>query len=265
MTDLISNPSAFDVIVTSHNNLPLTSRCLTTLYANTSAQFHCTVVDDSTDLTPQWVEQFAKEKGNVTYLGNQGKTFKNSNHIWREALDHVTNPIVVFLTNSAYVEPEWEVYPLDIMKNNPKVGVVGIKLLNPSGPIWHAGVGFNNSYPFHIGIGDPAHWHTHIRQMQCINPSVGFYRREALINALDVDTYIGWRGFEDTDQCLMLRNNGWTVVYCGFSSAYHIESPTRLYGADTDQNKFWEEYNENFRRFIMKWEGRQDLLGSGPG
>ncbi len=254
-----------DIIMATHNHLDLTMQAVDALYTHTNGPFTLTAVDDSTDLTPLWLEQFAKEKGNVTLIKNQGKVFKNSNHIWREALKEITNPIVVFITNSSFVRPEWELHPLDILKNNPKVGLVGIKLLDEeTRTIWHAGKFFSNSNPFHIGVGEPAHNHTHIRPMQDLNPSVGFYRREALINAIDVDTYIGWRGFEDDDQCLMLRNNGWNIVYCGFSTAYHIESPTRLTG-NNDQNKFWEEYNENFRRFLVKWQGRSDLLGNYPG
>lgn len=244
----MSDQNAFDVILTTHNRLELTIECLQTLYQNTPLPFHLIIIDDSTDLTPKFIESFKKD--NISYVFHPA--LKGGNHCLQVGLEHVKTDCVVCLNNSSRVESDWVISPLQVLKENPRVGLVGIKLLYPNGLIWHAGIGFNNSLPFHVGINESGHRYSHIRIVPCVNYSVGFFRKQALENALDTDTYIGWRSFEDTDVCVTLRRNGWQIAYCGLSSAYHIESPTRLEG---DQQKFWQEYNENMRRFLSKWQG----------
>ncbi len=250
-------PQPFDIILTTHNHLELTINSINALFQNTSMPFNLVVIDDSTDLTPQWIAEFQKEHPNVKYV-RPDYPIKNGNHSWKIGLENTTSEVVIMMVNSALVEPEWEAMPFNLLQNNPTIGMVGIKLLYPHGTIWHAGVGFFNSLPSHIGLGEPSHHYTHIRKVQCVNPSVGFLRRKAVVDCFDDETYIGWRGFEDTDLCCMLRSKKWDVFYCGYSSAYHIESPTRL-KANQDQQKFWQEYNENMRRFLSKWQGNPVL------
>ena len=251
---------SFDVILTTHNRLDLTIACIKALYTYTPASlFNLIVIDESSDLTPQWFDLFCKEQSNCKYFHFEASQIKCGNHCWLLGLEHCTKDIVVTLVNSATVEPDWFGSPLSLLNENPQIGAVGLKLLYPHGVIWHAGKGFNNSLPIHIGLGEPAHRHTHITQVPCINHSVGFFRKEALVQSLDIDTYIGWRSFEHDDLCLTIRKNGYKILYCGFASAYHIESPTRL-GDNPDKQKFWQEYNENMRRFLVKWQGSELLV-----
>ncbi|MFW9991920.1 MAG: glycosyltransferase family 2 protein [Candidatus Odinarchaeota archaeon] len=243
-----------DVILTTHNNLELTIECLKALYSFTTAPFNLVIIDDSTDLTPQYLEQFAKEHGNVKIV-YPGEKWTGGNTGWRIGLENSSDPIVVTMTNSSRVEPGWHIGPLQMLEQNPKVGLIGIKLLYPTGMIWHAGIQFANHIPIHIGINEAAHRYSYAVPVPCVNHSVGFFRREALDKSLDEETYLGWKGFEDTDINLTIRENGWHIWYCGEASAYHIESPTRIRGKD-----FWQEYNENLRRFIMKWHGKDHLF-----
>ena len=255
--DLMRRPKTeFDVILTTHNHIELTIECLNCLYRHTSIPFGLIVIDDSTDLTPQWFDTFQKSHDNVKFI-RPSESLVNGNQCFRLGAEQSNSEFVVSLVNSARVEPEWYNTPLQLLQQNPKVGLVGIKLLSPNGIIWHAGIGFNNHIPFHIGSGAPGHQFSHIRPALCVNYSVGFFRRQALLDSLDEKTYIGWRSFEDTDVCVSLRDKGWSIMYCGMASAYHIESPTRLEG---DQMQFWKEYNENLRRFIAKWQMRDELF-----
>ncbi len=249
-------PTPFDVILTTHNHLELTINSINALFQNTTLPFNLVVIDDSTDLTPQWIESFQKEHPNVKYV--RPPIIKNGNHSWKLGLEQTTSEFVAMMVNSCCVEPDWEGMPLDLLKQNSKVGMVGIKLLYPHGVIWHAGKVFQNSLPYHIGTGEPAHHYTKIMKVAGLCPAVAFLRREAVKDAFDDKTYIGWRGYEDDDVCCTLRQNGWGLLYCGYSSAYHIESPTRL-KSNEDQYKFWQEFNENQRRFLSKWQNKEVL------
>lgn len=238
----------FDVILITHNRIELTIECLNALYRNTPVPFHLIVVDDSTDLTPQYFKTFQQD--NITYLHTEVKC---GNHAFKIGMDKAQTDVIVTMTNSSRVEPDWFRVPLDLLKNDSKIGLVGIKLLYLNNIIWHAGVAFSNSLPYHHGQGEPAHRQNHIQTVPAVNFSVGFFRKEAFTKAIDeigYDYYIPWRSFDDTDVNVTLKMNGWKIVYCGVSSAYHIESPTRTQG---DMKKFWEEYNENLRRFLAKW------------
>ncbi len=241
----------FDVVMITHNKIELTIEALKALYLHTDMPFHLIIIDDSTDLTPQYLDSFVKEHDNVTLL--RPDKVRDGNHCWQLGIDNAVTDIIVTHTNSSRVEPEWYKIPLQIIQNDGRIGLVGIKLLNMNGLIWHAGIAFFNSLPSHVGIGESAHRHTHVTSVSAVNFSIGFFRKQALANALDFDTYIPWRSFDDTDTCLTLLKNGWGIIYCGLSTAYHVESPTRLQG---DQMKFWEEYNENLRRFLAKWLDR---------
>ena len=249
---------SFDVILTTHNRLDLTIACVKALYNYTPIPFNLIVIDESSDLTPQFFDSFCKEHSNCKYLRFEPSQLKCCNHCWLLGLEHCTKDIVVTLVNSTTVEPNWFSYPLSLLNDNPQVGAIGIKLLYPHGIIWHAGKDFFNSLPGHMGLGEPAHRCTHIIEVKAINHSVGFFRKEVLAKSLDIDTYIGWRSFEDDDLCLTIRKNGYKILYCGFASAYHIESPTRLVD-NPDKQRFWAEHNENMRRFLTKWQGNSLL------
>ncbi len=240
----------FDVVLITHNRIEITIECLNALYQNTPAPFHLTVVDDSTDLTPQYFETFVKEHDNVTYLHTEVKC---GNHAFKLGIDNARTDIIVSMTNSSRVEPDWFKAPLELFKGDGAIGLIGIKLLHLNNTIWHAGIGFFNSIPHHYGQGEPSHRQNQIQIVPAVNFSVGFFRKDAFAKAIEeigYDYYIPWRSFDDTDVNMTLHEGGWKIVYCGVSTAYHIESPTRKMG---DQQKFWNEYNENMRRFLAKW------------
>ncbi|KKL61187.1 hypothetical protein LCGC14_2197800, partial [marine sediment metagenome] len=232
----------FDVVLLTHNKIDVTIGCLDALYQNTSKPFNLIVIDDSTDLTPQYFDTFCKDHDNVDYVHTE---VKSGNHAFDIGARRALSDYVVIMTNSSRVEPEWERDPLAYLNNDGRIGLIGIKLLYPNGLIWHAGIGFANSIPTHIGRSEPGHRYTHVRPVQAVNFSVGFFRKEVLLKSLTFDEYIPFRSFDDTDVCLTIREMGWEIVYCGTSTAYHIESPTRLQG---DRMKVWKEYNENLRR-----------------
>ena len=249
----------FDVLLTTHNRLELTIEALNCLYAHTPTEvFNLYIIDDSEDLTPQYFESFCKTHPNCHYSHYKVGEIKNGNHSWQLGLEKSSSNIVVTLTNSAFVEHGWYEHAVSVLKENPKVGLVGIKLLYRNGIIWCAGIGFQNSLPYHFGAGEPGHHCTHMATVPAVNFCVGFFRREAIEKALDTETYLGWKGFEDTDVCLTIRKNGFKIIYCGFSSAYHLESPTRLQ-SNPDKLQFWKDYQENERRFLAKWQGSQLL------
>ncbi len=237
-----------DIVLITHNHLELTITCIKALYEHTNIPFRLIIVDDSTDLTPQYCRQLAKEKGNIVYT-RQRKPLLNSNRKFNIGIKKVTSDYFVVIGNSMTVEPYWLEGALELMEKDSSVGCVGMKLLYPSGIIECAGMTFDqDGNLFDYGRGESGHRHGFIRELVVTNGPY-LLRKEAIIKApLDTKTYIAWSGFEDMDMCMTIREAGYRVMYCGTSCAYHLARATT--GENPDFAKNWEE---NRQRFCKKW------------
>ena len=234
-----------DIILPVHNRLDLTARCIEALYLNTFNPFRLTVVDDvSTDLTPEYIKSLPHD---VQYVRQPEKVLKGNQNI-RLGLENTTSEIVGFLANSTVVEPVWDRYGLQYIQNNFDCGLVGFKLLYGTGTIEHAGMTFTEDMiPQNYGMHQAGHRQTHIREVDAVGFALVLFRREAILESMDDDMYTGF-GFEDCDIGLTMRKKGWTVVYCGFGSAYHTAMATR------EGRELRTTYWENFEIFKNKWK-----------
>ena len=239
-----------DVILTTHNRLGLTIACVEALYEWTNAPFTLTVIDDSTDLTPQWFNQFMREHDNVNYMHYAERVLTGGSQIFNIGLKNTSNEYVVNLNNSIKVNPNWLPVALEYINNNPNVGVVGVKLLKPNSCIIsHAGMHIVDGTLYNVGSGEPSHEFTHFCEMPAVGFALALIRRSALPNGVDEDYYIGFSGMDDVDTCYDLLKRGWKVLYCGHGSAYHSEGATRMKGT----NEVVGKSQENFKRFLVRW------------
>lgn len=243
-----------DIILLTHNNLVKTLRCLDALNQNTPIPFKLTIIDNlSTDLTALYFHEIVQpfpinfvqpEKGYIS--GNQAINI---------ALKLTQSDPVIFLCNSTFVEPNWLPYALKIMGDGPKVGLVGFKILYPeTNLIIEAGemMNWESGDRYNIGMGELSHRHTYIREVDAVGWSVVLMRRGAIPEGgFDESFYIGWRGSDDTDNCLEMKKRGWKIIYNGLGTVYHQLSSCM--GGGTEQGRM--ESAENYRRFKEKWKG----------
>ncbi len=251
-----------DIILGTHNHLELTIDCIHALYTHTKIPFRLFVIDDSTDLTQQWIENWQKTHDNLHYIRPEEK-LTCGNQVINIGLKNTESPIVCYINNSVVVDPEWCDVALPFIQRETKVGIVGFKLLKSSGVIEHAGIFFTPDMPHHLnfGTGEPAQHHTYIRDIGIVGFALVLIRRAAVpIGGFDEKTYIGFRGYDDLDNCLTMGQSGWKVVYCGLGSAYHYALSTR---AEGDMEKLAMEAEENRIRFTNKWgnlKDRKDII-----
>ncbi|MBA7602026.1 hypothetical protein ES703_09111 [subsurface metagenome] len=248
-----------DVILITHNRLDQTIRCLDALYGYTHVPFKLTVIDDSTDLTEQWFNLFAIEKGNVNYIRPK-ETIKCAGHAINIGLRYTTSEIILFLTASTYVQLGYLVQALRVMEETPDAGAVGFKLLYPDGRIIEAGAMVNpaTAERGNVGMHEAGYLFCHVREVDVIGFAVVLLRREAL--NFEEDFYIGFRGWEDVHNCLEMRERGWKIIYCGLGAAIHeLSSSQGKIGADGQA-----ECSENGRRFIERWAGNTKWTESLP-
>ena len=225
-----------DVILLTHNKLENTRRCVEALYENTHVPFRLTVIDDSTDETPEYFFQLNKAK----YIRPNVK-IKSANHAINLGMKVTQSDPFIFLTNSTFVAPNWLDKALEIMED-PKVGVVGFKMVSPKTGEIFPSVGFRARDSYRPDKYDS------ILDVMVVGWAAVLLRREAVFG-LDEDYYIGFRGVDDTDNCLEIKRRGWKVIHNGMGTIYH--HPTSS-ASGTELGRI--ETEENLRRFAIKWK-----------
>lgn len=244
-----------DVILITHNRLEQTIKCLNCLYRYTKVPFRLTVIDDSLDLTPKFFEGFQQEHDNVQYI-QPVEILENGNQILNIGLRNTKNELILNLNQSTFVEPYYLNIALNIMKENPEVGIVGFKLLYPHGTIIEAGamVYPETAQRENIGMYEAGHRHSYVREVDAVGFAVALLRRAAIPKGgFEEDYYIGFRGSDDVDNCLEIQQRGWNIIYCGLGCAYHELRACQ--GGGTREG--FEEMVENSKRFAKRWKGRK--------
>jgi len=252
---------ALDIIVPTHNNLDLTKKCVQSIYLYTQTPFHLIIVDDSTDeLTPLYFK-LLQEKGidilkkaeNITFL-HQDIPFKTGNEFFNLGFRYCKTPYVATVMNSMTVEPEWEITALDIMQKSPEVGLIGFKCLfagdhSNVGHIESAGIRMVKYLPTDIGRDLAGHALTKVYEVDASQWAFALLRKKAVIGVLDPYLFNGFKGWDDIDNCFVLKSKGWKILYCGFGVGYHQPRATR--GSNSAQAAI--ENKENGTRFYKRW------------
>src|SRR3990167_9276509 len=243
-----------DIILATHNNLGTTIRCVETLYAHTPpSAFRLNIFDDSEDLTPDWLEWY--EKQNPSYeinVTHSAEPYKEGNQIINEGIKSTTSPILVYMGNSTFVEPDWLPNPIKFITEMADIGLLGFKLLNPVGVIEHAGIWFNPDMPHHLnrGVGEPSHRYSFVDDIGVVGWALVMFKRQAVARkGLLEGIYNPFCGCDDLDKCMVMRQNGWKIAYFGLSVAYHYALSTRGEFTPENDKKHWE----NIQTFKNRW------------
>ena len=250
-----------DIIVPTHNRIDetcavpvigrfeLTVRCINALYNNTTAPFHLIIVDDSTDpITPIYFQELQKVHDNVTFI-HSDKPYTEGNQFFNIGFKHCRTPYVATVMNSLTVEPDWEIVALNVLKDKPEVGIVGLKCLFPSGSIESAGITMIGYTPVDIGRGLASHRQTALYECPAVQWAFAIVRLEAVLGKISEGIFNGFRGWDDIDNSFVLRAEGWKIIYCGYGAGYHYPRATR--GSNTTEAV--RENKENARAFYKRW------------
>ncbi len=257
-----------DIIVPTHGRLKdLTIPCISALYAHTKSLFHLIVVDDSTpdmdegtDYTPEWFRRLQIEHENVTFI-HSDEPYKSGNQIFNIGLANGSNRFIATVMNSVRVEPDWDVVAIQMMANNPKIGIVGLKCLKhewskeQDGEIESAGLNMVGFHACDMGRDEAGHRLTVSYPCFSVQWAFALSRREAAVGNLDEDLWQGFVGFDDIDNTLVMRYKGWEAWYCGLGAGYHQTHATR--GGVEDEKLI--KNRKNAEIFYKRW-GYWDLF-----
>lgn len=225
-----------DIIVITHGHLELSMHCVNAFYQNSTLPFHMIVMDDSTpdmdegtDLTPEWFERFCRAHDNIDFI-HSDTPHKTSISLINKAFDYCQTSYVVLSVNSNAPEPEWDAAGFQMMRRDPKIGVIGFKSLRAGTElIESAGLALSvdGSTLTDIGRGQPGQRLSKAYECDAVQWAFVLMRKEAVMGNLGADVYNGWKGWEDFESCFSVRSKGWQVWYCGLGTGYHKTLATR--------------------------------------
>lgn len=260
-----------DVIVPTHHGTPyvksklrLTMQCIESLYMNTKTPFHLIIVDDSKDiLTATYLELLQTERKDITVI-HSVTPYKSGNQIFNEAFKVCKTPYAAIVVNSVMVEKGWDEYPLDLLSDK-KIGAVGLKCVFPTGLIETCGIFVEGLIPKDIGRDLPGYSMNTTFSCEAVSWSFVVVRREA-VGVLDENTYHGFAGWDDIDNCFTMRKNGWKVVSCPLGVGVHYPRSTRCGDDPETKQKLSRENGETFYRKWGYWkqvqEARKEAIAS---
>ncbi len=243
-----NSPVLVSIIIPAYNGLSYTRQCLQALWQNTSGiPYEVIVVNNgSTDETGDFLAQTGT---GVKVIANQANL--GFARACNQGAGAARGQYLVFLNNDTIPQRGWLAALVAVVRRDPRIGVVGSKLLYPDGRVQHAGVAIRRERPLgtqHIYKGCPASVPqvNKERDFQVVTGACMLVRRD-LFKVLQGFDEVYVNGYEDVDFCLRVRQAGWRVVYTPRSVLIHYESAT----------EGRHRYNmQNLQRLNSRWQGK---------
>jgi GT2 family glycosyltransferase len=241
----VAGTPAVSIVIPTFNNASLTFRCVNSIRANPiTASFEIIIVDDGSRFLHK---RRLRGLSGVTVVSLR----KNGGFILacNAGVAKARAEIVVMLNNDTYPHAGW----LDALMGNflePKIGLVGAKLIYPDGTLQEAGgIIFSDGSAANYGRGgspdDPQY--TYRRDTDYCSGAAIAVRRALLVESGGFDTRFENAYYEDTDLAMRIRSLGYRVLYEPASVVTHIENATYSESASTLMAK-------NKKTFERKWQ-----------
>jgi GT2 family glycosyltransferase len=254
-----SSDPVVSVIVPVYRHLNETWRCLASLAkTRCSVPFEVIVVDDySMDHS---VERLRTVKGIQLVEKETNEGFVRA---CNSGLRAARGEFVVFLNNDTVVDPNWLQPLLDCM-DDPKIGLVGSKLLFPNGRLQEAGgVIFSDGTGWNYGRGQNPNNHSfnYVRDVDYCSGASIMVRKSILNELHGFDEQFVPAYYEDTDLAFSVRKLGYRTVYQPASVVVHFEGVSNGTDVTTGVKKY-QKINQ--KKFIKKWSAELEKQHLSP-
>jgi GT2 family glycosyltransferase len=239
------------ILIPFRDHIEMTEECVAAVRRYTKGAPYEIILLDNFSTSPE-AEVFAAAQANMpqTKLLRIAEPFNYSriNNIGARAAAH---EFLLLMNNDVFVSDEsWLRVMLDEALADPRVGVVGAKLLYPSGAVQHAGVVLGvGGVADHALRGIPGHapgYMMHAMAAQEISAVTGacmLVRRQAFEAVGGLDERDLTIAFNDIDLCVKMTQAGWKIIFTPDAVAEHRESMSR--GDDLDSVKIARFMYEN--------------------
>jgi O-antigen biosynthesis protein len=225
------------IIIPTKDKAHLLERCIETLLRRTTYRDYEIILVDTGSVEQRTLAYYKTLKANPQ-LANRFKIVEyngvfNYSHANNVGAQHASGSLLLFLNNDTeIIEPGW-LEEMARWAQRPEIGVVGAKLLFPSGHIQHAGVVMGiGGHAGHIFAGLDVHTMTMFgstdwyRDYMAVTGACMMTRRAVFdeIGGFDEEYLIA---FSDVEYCLRARDHGYTSVYTPYACLKHHESASR--------------------------------------
>ena len=231
MTSAPNDQFSVSVVIPCFNRLDLTKACLAALEAAiTDIPYEVILIDNaSTDGTAEFMHSIAGPRCQVLFNAEN----LNFAGACNQGLTMARAPYTLLLNNDTEVTPGFLLPLLQVLQQEPDVGIVGSKLLYPDGTVQHAGVVLWHHNPGellsfgHVYQGWPADAAcvSRRRDLQVVSAACVLLPTELGLRCQGFDTRFR-NSCDDIDLCLRMRVAGYRVVYEPASVVVHHESQT---------------------------------------
>ena len=238
------------IIIPVFNQFQYTHACLASLQTvEEPVPLEVIVVDDcSTDQTANLVPRM----NGVVYLRNT----TNSGFIvsCNRGAEEARGKYLVFLNNDTIVTKGWLMALVNTFAEEPKVGIVGSKLIYPDGRLQEAGgIIWRDASGWNYGkFDDPKKpEYNYLREVDYCSAAALMIPRLLFQKLGGFDTRYAPAYYEDTDLAFKVRKDGYKVLYQPLSEVIHYEGAT----GGTDASAGTKKHQEvNRLTFAENWE-----------
>ncbi len=239
--------AAIDIIVISYNTKDLLLACLNSVQAFTPEPHQLIVVDNAShDGTVKALNQL--EWSNLLVIEN------DHNLGYAKACNQGIlaghSPYIILLNSDVLATPGWLAPLLSCLRQDPRIAVVGPKMVDQQGRITGAGVVGTYEHHYPRGYLENDQPGKYEQQEDCFSVCGAAYliaREHLPILGLFDEHYFFY--FEETDYSLHAHENDFRVVYCPSSKIYHLSGQSNH--NHTQLRRYFEESERYFR---AKWK-----------
>jgi len=254
------------IIVPFKDQIATTRRCLEALLASTHWPDWRVVLVDNGSVTPE-AEEFCRTATSDPHVivRRVDEPF-NFSRLNNDAARAHPAEYYVFLNNDVFLEqPDWLQVLMGEALADPKVAVVGAKLIYPNGTVQHAGVVLGvGGIADHAFRGIPADHPGYLYRARCaqrysaVTAACMLCRADAFMDVGGFDEQHLMVAFNDVDLCLRIGRQGGRVIWTPDLVAEHHESLSR--GDDISPGKAQRFFYEN-HVMLERWH---DILPADP-
>ncbi|WP_022760456.1 glycosyltransferase [Butyrivibrio sp. AD3002] len=238
------------IIIPVYNQFNFTYNCLYSIKKNSgNISYEIIIADDvSTDNTVNLAEKVK----NINIIRNQEnlRFLKNCNNAAKQA----RGKYILFLNNDTQVMKNWLAPLVKLLEEDDKIGLVGSKLIYPTGELQEAGgIVWRDASAWNYGNGQNPERaeYNYVKETDFISGASICTRKTLWQELGGFDELLAPAYYEDVDYAFSVRKAGFKVVYQPLSVVAHFEGKSN--GTDTSTGlKAYQVTNQG--KFYEKWK-----------
>lgn len=238
------------IIIPVYNEFDYTYNCIKSIIENSKDVAYEIIVanDCSTDITSN-IEQMVENVRLITTKENC-RFLLNCNN----AAKYAEGKYILFLNNDTQVQANWLKPLVELIESNADIGMVGSKLVYPSGLLQEAGgIIWKDASAWNYGnLNKPSNSeYNYVKEVDYISGAAIMIKKSLWNEIGGFDERYVPAYCEDSDLAFEVRKHGYKVMYQPLSVVVHFEGVSN--GTDTSAGQ--KSYQiKNQKKFYDKWK-----------